>query len=105
MKRSSRSPPRSTKRVIVDGLVEQPANPLKYASTFSESRVRGTIDAHIPLSLDAGAGRRHWYEVLRLLVTGAVALQSNEKAFRPKTDHGEKRQAAGANSQAVVVGA
>jgi hypothetical protein len=52
MKRSSRPPPRSTKRATDGGLPEQPADSIK----------------NVPLSLKTGAGRQHWDEALRLLV-------------------------------------
>jgi hypothetical protein len=68
MKRRSRIPPRSKKRSVSNSAAQQRAISSKYISALSEDQVRGTPDAHIPLSLKTGAGRQHWDEVLGLLV-------------------------------------
>ena len=68
MKRSRRTPSRSTKRDGHDIFVAQTVSAQEDSSACSADQVRKTADNHVPLSLKTGAGRQHWDEVLRLLV-------------------------------------
>jgi len=68
MKRTRRTPSRTTKRDVHDDLAERTVNALKDNSARSEDQVRGTSEIRVPGSLKTGAGRQYWDEVLRLLV-------------------------------------
>ena len=68
MKRSYRTPSRSTKREAYEDLAAQALNSPKHPTAPSEDQLRATPDTHTPRSLKTGAGRQYWDEVLRLLL-------------------------------------
>ena len=68
MKRSYRTPTRSTRREAYEDLAAQALNSPKHPTAPSEDQLRATPDTHTPRSLKTGAGRQYWDEVLRLLL-------------------------------------